>query len=68
MYVLYHLPVRGKFLRPCIRKVDVIEIISDQMKKEVFLNINQLIWTTLHRLVRGTIQCWFNTCAFCIAL
>ena len=54
MYVLYHLPVRGKFLRPSIRKVDVIEIISDQMKKEVFLNINQLIWTTLHRLVRGT--------------
>ena len=28
--------------------------ISDQMKKEVCFNINQLIWTTLHRLVRGT--------------
>ena len=24
------------------------------MKKEVCFNINQLIWTTLHRLVRGT--------------
>ena len=28
--------------------------ISYQMKKEVCFNINQLIWTTLHRLVRGT--------------
>ena len=28
--------------------------ISDQMKKEVCFNINQLIWTTFHRLVRGT--------------
>ena len=28
--------------------------ISDQIKKEVCFNINQLIWTTLHRLVRGT--------------
>ena len=24
------------------------------MKKEVYFNIDQLIWTTLHRLVRGT--------------
>ena len=24
------------------------------MKKEICFNINQLIWTTLHRLVRGT--------------
>ena len=28
--------------------------ISDQMKKEVCFNINQHIWTTLHRLVHGT--------------
>ena len=28
--------------------------ISYQMKKEVCFNINQLIWTTFHRLVRGT--------------
>ena len=33
--------------------------ISDQMKKEVCFNINQLIWTTLHRLVRRT-SCLFN--------
>ena len=24
------------------------------MKKEICLNIHQLIWTTLHRLLRGT--------------
>ena len=53
IYILYHLPMADifKLLR---QKSRYNWDISDQMKKEICFNINQLIWTTLHRLVRGT--------------
>ena len=59
IYVLYHLPVTEKIFKVLNQKSRCNWDISDQMKKEVYFNINQLIWTTLHRLVRGT-SCLFN--------
>ena len=60
IYVLYHLPVTEKFWlhQKCRYNWDI----SYQMKKVCLLvcfNINQLIWTTLLRLVRGA-SCLIN--------
>ena len=53
IYVLYHLQGQ-KIFKVLHQKSRYNWDISYQMKKEACFNINQLIWTTLHRLVRGT--------------
>ena len=53
IYVLYHLPVIENFYF-WHQKSRYNWDITYQMKKEVCFNVNQLIWTILHRLVHGT--------------
>ena len=53
IYVLYHLQGQ-KIFKVLHQKSRCNWDISYQMKKEACFNINQLISTTLHRLVRGT--------------
>ena len=53
IYVLYHHQGQ-KIFKVLYQKSRYNWDISYQMKKEACFNVNRLIWTTLHRLVRGT--------------